>query len=188
MIAFDKILGQLFQGAEKIVEKGKKVSSEGVDITKELFTDIAGRTADVTSLARYKYDLMSLRKQFEAELFNLGSALVAVQRNKDLAPDDEMFQPQMQKLTDLDGSYGDHPLTLLEPAVVRVSRRGVFIESLYVEEKGRDGEAFVTGTFGALTPVATVDGHPVGEGEGAGPVTSRLGSLYREAIDLAAGR
>ena len=50
--------------------------------------------------------------------------------------------------TELDGSYGDHPLTLLEPAVVRVSRRGVFIESLYVAEKGRDGEAFVTGTIG----------------------------------------
>ena len=105
MIAFDKIMGQLFQGYEKIVEKGKKASSEGVDITKELFANITERTADVTSLARLKYELMSLCKKFEAELLSLGSALVAVQRNKDLAPDDEMFQPQVQKLTDLDASY-----------------------------------------------------------------------------------
>lgn len=102
MIAFDEIMGQVFQGAEKIVEKGKKVSSEGADITKELFTTIAERAADVTSLARLKYELMSLRKQFEAELSNLGSALVVVQRNKDLVPGDEMFQPQIQKLADLD--------------------------------------------------------------------------------------
>jgi len=47
-------------------------------------------------------------------------------------------------------------------------------------------EAFVTGTFGALTPVAHVDGRPIGEGEGAGPITRRLTGLYREAMDRAA--
>lgn len=42
-------------------------------------------------------------------------------------------------------------------------------------------EAFVTGTFGALTPVATIDGRLISDG-GAGPVTLKLQSLYNELI------
>ncbi len=49
-------------------------------------------------------------------------------------------------------------------------------------------EAFVTGTFGSLTPVVSVDGRTVGNtagntaGEGFGPVTARLGALYKDAV------
>lgn len=45
-------------------------------------------------------------------------------------------------------------------------------------------EAFVTGTFGGLTPVTAVDGRSIGDG-GPGPVTRRLESLYRDAINAA---
>ncbi len=41
-------------------------------------------------------------------------------------------------------------------------------------------EAFVTGTFGGLTPVREVDGRPVGRGF-EGPVTRRLRDLYNQA-------
>ncbi|MCC6310709.1 MAG: aminotransferase class IV, partial [Trueperaceae bacterium] len=37
--------------------------------------------------------------------------------------------------------------------------------------------AFVTGTFGGLTPVAVVDGRGIGSGI-PGPVTTRLTELY----------
>jgi branched-chain amino acid aminotransferase len=43
-------------------------------------------------------------------------------------------------------------------------------------------EAFVTGTFGGLTPVRSVDGRSIGSG-GEGPVTARLRDLYMEAVD-----
>ena len=43
-------------------------------------------------------------------------------------------------------------------------------------------EAFVTGTFGALTPVRQVDGRTIGPSEGAGPVTTRLHNLYDAAV------
>ena len=39
-------------------------------------------------------------------------------------------------------------------------------------------EAFLTGTFGALTRVSMIDGKPVGPQEGPGPVTLRLRELY----------
>lgn len=42
-------------------------------------------------------------------------------------------------------------------------------------------EAFVTGTFGGLTPVHTVDGRTIGSGA-QGPVTKRLRGLYDEAV------
>ena len=42
-------------------------------------------------------------------------------------------------------------------------------------------EAFLTGTFGAQTPVINIDGRPIGDGE-MGPVTNRLRGLYKNLI------
>ncbi|MDN3689223.1 aminotransferase class IV [Cyclobacterium jeungdonense] len=42
-------------------------------------------------------------------------------------------------------------------------------------------EAFVTGTFGGLTPVVNIDGKPIG-GIEAGPVTRQLSTWYEELI------
>ena len=50
--------------------------------------------------------------------------------------------------------------------------------SLY-ETYGAD-EAFLTGTFGAQTPVAEIDGKPIGNG--TRPITQRIQALYKEAI------
>jgi len=47
-------------------------------------------------------------------------------------------------------------------------------------------EAFVTGTFGGLTPVRSVDGRIIGDASD-GPITSRLGDLYRVAIARSVG-
>jgi branched-chain amino acid aminotransferase len=43
-------------------------------------------------------------------------------------------------------------------------------------------EAFVTGTFGGLTPVLQVDGRTIGTGN-PGSVTHQLSEIYRKAID-----
>lgn len=50
-----------------------------------------------------------------------------------------------------------------------------------VETYGAD-EAFVTGTFGAQTPVSTIDGRAIGDGT-AGPVTRRIRDLYKQMVD-----
>jgi branched-chain amino acid aminotransferase len=50
--------------------------------------------------------------------------------------------------------------------------------SLY-ETYGAD-EAFLTGTFGAQTPVASLDGKPIGDG--ARPITAQIQKLYKRAI------
>jgi branched-chain amino acid aminotransferase len=42
-------------------------------------------------------------------------------------------------------------------------------------------EAFLTGTFGAQTPVSTIDGRVIGTGE-LGPVTIRLRALYKDLV------
>ncbi|WP_019954290.1 D-amino acid aminotransferase [Yoonia vestfoldensis] len=42
-------------------------------------------------------------------------------------------------------------------------------------------EAFLTGTFGAQTPVSTIDGRVIGTGE-LGPVTTRLRALYKDLV------
>ena len=50
-----------------------------------------------------------------------------------------------------------------------------------VDVYGAD-EAFVTGTFGGLTPVVEVDGRPIGEAR-PGPETRRLRDLYRKLLE-----
>ncbi|WP_108260769.1 aminotransferase class IV [Mangrovicoccus ximenensis] len=42
-------------------------------------------------------------------------------------------------------------------------------------------EAFVTGTLGGITPVASIDGRPVGTGK-PGPLTARINDLYQAYI------
>ncbi|MEE2945053.1 MAG: aminotransferase class IV [Pseudomonadota bacterium] len=56
--------------------------------------------------------------------------------------------------------------------------------SLY-EAYGAD-EAFLTGTFGAQTPVSEIDGKPIGDGQR--PITEKIRSLYKGLIaeDIAA--
>ena len=49
-----------------------------------------------------------------------------------------------------------------------------------VETYGAD-EAFLTGTFGAVTPVSEIDGRAIGTG-GLGPVSARLRTLYYDMV------
>ena len=42
-------------------------------------------------------------------------------------------------------------------------------------------EAFLTGTFGAQTPVGSIDGRQIGTGQ-MGPMTERLRGLYKDLI------
>lgn len=49
-----------------------------------------------------------------------------------------------------------------------------------VDTYGAD-EAFLTGTFGAQTPVGEIDGRQIGSGE-MGPMTEKLRGLYKALI------
>ncbi len=49
-----------------------------------------------------------------------------------------------------------------------------------VDTYGAD-EAFLTGTFGAQTPVSEIDGRPIGDGE-TGPMTRKIQGLYKNLI------
>ena len=70
-----------------------------------------------------------------------------------------------------------------ERAGLPVATRSFSLTDVYDAE-----EAFVTGSFGGLTPVTTVDGRTIGDGSVPGRTTTRLRQLYAEAIeaDLAA--
>jgi branched-chain amino acid aminotransferase len=47
-------------------------------------------------------------------------------------------------------------------------------------------EAFLTGTFGAQTPVFEIDGRAIGQRR-AGPVFQRIRSLYRDLVERDCG-
>ena len=68
-------------------------------------------------------------------------------------------------------------LTLCEVAGIVAHETAFGVAEVHVAD-----EAFVTGTFGGITPVRSVDGHalPV-----PGPVTARLAALYAEAVQAA---
>ena len=56
----------------------------------------------------------------------------------------------------------------------------VFEKNFTLYEAYGADEAFLTGTFGAQTPVAEIDGKEIGTGDR--PVTARIRALYRELI------
>lgn len=57
----------------------------------------------------------------------------------------------------------------------------VFEKNYSLYEAYSADEAFLTGTFGAQTPVSDIDGKLIGEG-GAGPLTRRIRELYTELV------
>lgn len=67
--------------------------------------------------------------------------------------------------------------------VARAAGIPAFEKDFSLTEVYAADEVFVTGTFGGLTPVHTVDGRTIGGGPGMGPVTARLVELYRAAIE-----
>lgn len=67
-------------------------------------------------------------------------------------------------------------------ALCRENNIPVFEKNFSLVETYGAEEAFLTGTFGAQTPVREIDGRTIGEGKGAGPVTRQIRSLYQDLI------
>jgi branched-chain amino acid aminotransferase len=82
-------------------------------------------------------------------------------------------------------SSGQHCLNGITRGLVVELAREAGMQSLehdfLLDDVYSADEAFVTGTFGALTPVGSVDGHVIGDGK-LGPVTQKLTDLYQRAI------
>ena len=65
----------------------------------------------------------------------------------------------------------------------RANEIPVFERNFSLVDTYSANEAFLTGTFGAQTPVSTIDGRQIGSGE-LGPMTKRLRGLYKDLVDL----
>ncbi len=66
--------------------------------------------------------------------------------------------------------------------VCRANQIPVFERNYSLFDTYSADEAFLTGTFGAQTPVSEIDGKRIGETVGAGPVTRRIQGLYKDLI------
>ncbi len=83
----------------------------------------------------------------------------------------------------LNGITSELVCKVAEAAGIPVHQHAFSLTDVYAAD-----EAFVTGTFGGLTPVHTIDGRTIGTGE-QGPTTIRLRELYEAAIEAdVAGR
>ena len=77
----------------------------------------------------------------------------------------------------LNGITSELVCEVAEAAGIPVHQHAFSLTDVYAAD-----EAFVTGTFGGLTPVHTIDGRTIGTGE-QGPITIRLRELYEAAIE-----
>ena len=89
-------------------------------------------------------------------------------------------------------STGDYCLPgITRSVVIDVCKRSgipINVADFPLELVHRADEAFVTGTFGGITPVSSVDGVTFGDGT-IGPATARISRLYEQAVvDDVAGR
>jgi branched-chain amino acid aminotransferase len=66
-------------------------------------------------------------------------------------------------------------------ALCRANGIPVFEKNFSLVETYSADEAFLTGTFGAQTPVGMIDGRRIGTGE-MGPMTQRLRALYKDLV------
>jgi len=66
-------------------------------------------------------------------------------------------------------------------ALCRENGIPVFEKNFSLVETYSADEAFLTGTFGAQTPVTHIDGRRIGTGE-MGPLTTRIRSLYKDLV------
>ncbi len=82
-------------------------------------------------------------------------------------------------------STGDYCMNGITRAkVIQLCRENgipVFEKNFSLVETYSADEAFLTGTFGAQTPVGQIDGRVIGTGQ-MGPVTERLRALYKDLI------
>lgn len=82
-------------------------------------------------------------------------------------------------------SNGDYCMNgITRQAVIDLARENgiaVHERNFSLVETYSADEAFLTGTFGAQTPVAEIDGRRIGDG-GMGPVTRRLRDLYKARV------
>ncbi len=77
----------------------------------------------------------------------------------------------------LNGITSELVCEVAEAAGIPVHQHAFSLTDVYAAD-----EAFVTGTFGGLTPVHTIDGRTIGTGE-QGPMTIQLRELYETAIE-----
>jgi branched-chain amino acid aminotransferase len=82
-------------------------------------------------------------------------------------------------------STGDYCMNgITRGKVIRICRDEgipVFERNFSLVDTYSADEAFLTGTFGAQTPVGTIDGRTIGTGQ-MGPMTERLRGLYKELV------
>jgi branched-chain amino acid aminotransferase len=89
-------------------------------------------------------------------------------------------------------STGDYCMNGVTRAkVIELCRKDgipVFEKNYSLYEAYSADESFLTGTFGAQTPVASIDGKRIGDG--SRPITARIQGLYKQAVaeDVAAHR
>jgi branched-chain amino acid aminotransferase len=83
-------------------------------------------------------------------------------------------------------STGDYCMNgITRKKVIEICRRDgipVFQKNFSLYEAYSADEAFLTGTFGAQTPVASIDGKPIGTDGGAGPVLAHIRAAYRALL------
>ena len=65
-------------------------------------------------------------------------------------------------------------------ALCRANAIPVFERNFSLVDTYGANEAFITGTFGAQTPVTEIDGRPISDAPG--PVTTRIRSLYKDLV------
>ncbi|RMF60686.1 MAG: hypothetical protein D6748_03540 [Calditrichaeota bacterium] len=108
----EKLKESLKQGSEKVqqvsdklVEKGKKVGGEGLEVTKEVVNQLEEKTSDITAIARLKLDIALLSKNLKKEYAMLGQMLYqSLEAGKSII-EDSTLQGQFNRLTSLEQEY-----------------------------------------------------------------------------------
>lgn len=92
-----------------------------------------------------------------------------------IARNGRLYTPDLTSA--LEGITRETIITVAREIGLEVIEKRITRDEVYVAD-----EAFFTGTAAEVTPIREVDGRTIGAGEGRGPVTERLQSLYFDYV------
>jgi K+/H+ antiporter YhaU regulatory subunit KhtT len=100
--SFKKGSGKMSETTEHLIEKGKEVGEEGVEVTKEYLSQFGEKASEVASAIKLKFELRNLQKRFDLETVTLGKLIFDRAKSKSPHQIDETMKPSLDKLGELE--------------------------------------------------------------------------------------
>ncbi|NOZ61708.1 MAG: hypothetical protein GXO74_08495 [Calditrichaeota bacterium] len=99
---FQKSSQEISELSSDLIEKGKKVSTQGLETMQKLYSQIEGKTTEATTVVKLKMQISKIQKQIQQEKMELGKQAFEISQQKDARLTKSALADQINKITELE--------------------------------------------------------------------------------------